>query len=74
MSEPRCRSGQSRAMWPALPQTRQMMLAVKFRCSGQSVLPVTDLTTCKGQHNSRQSQEQPHSFDTPGSRHLEGYR
>jgi hypothetical protein len=25
---PRCLSGQSRAIWPALPQTRQMMLAV----------------------------------------------
>lgn len=29
---------QSRAMCPALPQTRQMMLAVKLRCSGQSNL------------------------------------
>lgn len=29
---------QSRAMWPALPQTRQMMFAVKLRCSGQSYL------------------------------------
>ena len=29
---------QSRAMCPALPQTRQMMLAVKFFCSGQSYL------------------------------------
>ena len=37
-SLPLWRSGQSRAMWPALPQTRQMMLAVKLRCSGQSYL------------------------------------
>ena len=29
---------QSRAMCPALPQTRHMMLAVKLRCSGQSYL------------------------------------
>lgn len=33
---PRGLSGQSLAICPALPQTRQIMLAVKLRCWGQS--------------------------------------